>query len=221
MPSIFIDGHSKKVEEYIKNYHSMKNLDKESYEVDEKKKTFILIKNKIGYIVPFYANFTIFEDNDFSSSFMIKAKMELIDSKSTYAYYILTKFDFSIESISSSAIHLGISMDLLKKYVIKLNILIRSYKDNSLNLLDKYKDYKEEPKKITWVYPDVVYPKNDLLKNKDIPIQDLIKASNKQKFNLQIFEMKYKEGESTARTPRMTAIFPPATPSSCANPPYG
>ena len=62
-------------------------------------------------------------------------------------------------------------------------------------LLDKYKDYKEEPKKITWVYPDMVYPKNDLLKNKDIPIQDLIKASNKQKFNLQIFEMKYKEGE--------------------------
>ena len=39
------------------------------------------------------------------------------------------------------------------------------------------------------MYPDIIYPKNENLNNKDIPIQDLIKVSKKKKFNLQIFEM--------------------------------
>ena len=192
MPSIFIDGHSKKVEEYIKNYHLQKNI--ESFRGIEKNNSFILIKNKMGYIVPFNAKHTIYDDNDFSNSFMIKSKLEIRDPKSSYAYYILTKSDFSIESISSSSIHLGLTMDLLKKYVIKLNILIRNNKDKILNLFDRYKEY-DDTKKIIWVYPNMIYPKNDILKNKNIPVQELIKISNKKKYNLQIFEMKYKEDE--------------------------
>ena len=195
MPSIFIDGHSKKVEEYIKNYHFQKNSDKDSYHRGEKNSSFILIKNKMGYLVPSNAKYKISDDNDFSNSFLFKAKLELRDTKSMYAYYILTKSDFSIESISSSAIHLGLTMDLLKKYVIKLNLLIRTNKDNTLNLFDKYKEYEEEPKKVIWVYPDIIYPKNDILKNKNTEIQDLIKISKKKEFNLQIIEMKYNEEE--------------------------
>ena len=52
-----------------------------------------------------------------------------------------------------------------------------------------------EQKKIIWVYPEIIYPKNDEMKNKDRPIQDLIKISNKNKFYLQIFEMKFKEDQ--------------------------
>ena len=195
MPSIFIDGHSKKVEEYIKTFHFQKHSDKDSFREIDKKRNFILIKNKMGYLVPFNAQHSIFDDNDFSNSFVIKSKLEPLDPKSTYAYYILTKPDFSVENISSSAIHLGFTLDLLKKYVIKLNILVRISKNNVLNLFERYKEYEEETKKVTWIYPDIIYPKNDILKNKDTPIYDLIKISNKKKFNLQIFEMKYKEDE--------------------------
>ena len=194
MPSIFIDGHSKKVEEFI-TMHYQKISDKDSFRGMEKKRTFILIKNKMGYLVPFNAKFTIFDDNDFSNSFLIKAQLEINDIKSMYAYYILANPDFSIESISSSAIHMGLTMDLLKKYVIKLNILIRTHKDNVLNLYEKYKNFREEQKKVVWVFPDVIYPKNDIAKNKETPIQDLIKISEKKKIYLQIIEMRYSERE--------------------------
>ena len=195
MPSMFIDGHSKKVEEFIKSTHLNKNSEKESFRGIEKKKNFILIKSKIGYLIPFNAEYTVFDDNDFSNNFIIKAHLEQRDPKSMYAYYILTKDDFSVDSISSSTIHLGFSMDLLKKYVIKLNILIRTNKDQNINLFEKYKTYEEEPKKILWVFPNIIYPNNDKLKNKDKKMEDLVKISSKKKLNLQIIEMKYKEGE--------------------------
>ena len=197
MPSIFIDGHSKKVEEFIKSTHLNKNSDKESFRSIEKKRTFILIKSKMGYLIPFNAKYTVFDDNDFSNNFIIKANLEQRDAKSMYPYYILTKDDFSVDSISSSAIHIGFSMDLLKKYVIKLNILIRTSKGNEINFFDpnKYKSFEEEVKKVTWVYPNIIYPKNDTDKNKNKKIEDLIKLSYKKKLNLQIIEMKYREDQ--------------------------
>ena len=131
----------------------------------------------------------------FSNNLVIKIQIESRDSKSVYPYYILAKSDFSVEAISSSAMSLGLTMDLLKKYVIKLNILIRTIKDNYLNLFDKYKNYEEESKKVIWVYPDMIYPKNDITKKKDIQIQDLIRASNKKAVNMQIIEMKFRENE--------------------------
>ena len=114
-----------------------------------------------------------------------------------YTYYLLTKLDFSLESFSSSAIYLGFSMDLLKKYVIKLNLLIRTARDAGLNLYEKFLDYENNDRAITWVFPDVIYPKNDCDKDmvKDKCIQDLINISKKKKFHLQIYEMKYKENE--------------------------
>ena len=180
MPSIFIEGHAKKVEEFIKNNHLNKISEKESFRDIEKKKSFLLIKSKMGYLIPFNAKFTAFDDNDFSNSYVIKANLELRDAKSTYAYYILTKDDFSVDNFSSSVINLGLTMDLLKKYVIKLNILIRTYKDNDSNLFEKYNTYLEEPKKIIWVYPNLIYPKNDLAKNKDKKLEDLLLISSKK-----------------------------------------
>jgi len=195
MPSIFVDGHDKVVEEYIKVMHLQKKPENESNYGNEKKKTFILIKNKIGYLVPFNSKYSIFNNNDFSNSFLIKSNLEPADAKSIYAYYILAKPDFSIESISSSSIHLGLTLDLLKKYIIKLNILVRTNKDKKLNLFENYNEYLEEPKKVTWVYPKIIYPKNDKMKNDNKDIEDLVKISNKKILNLQIIEKKYKEDE--------------------------
>ena len=195
MPSIFVDGHDKIVEEYIKMIHLQKKPENESGYGNEKKKTFILIKNKIGYLVPFNSKYSIFNNNDFSNSFLIKANLEVADAKSIYAYYILAKPDFSIECISSSSIHLGLTLDLLKKYIIKLNILVRTNKDKKINLFEKYNEYLEEPKKVIWVYPDIIYPKNDKMKNDNKEIEELVKVSKKKILNLQIIEKKYKEGE--------------------------
>ena len=195
IPTPLAPGHEDKMKEYINSYHVQRNSEYDSFQNGDKNKLFILIKDKMGYLIPFNAQYTIFDDTDFSNHFLIKTKLELTDTKSLYAYYILTNCDFSIEAISSSAIHLGLSMDLLKKYVIKINILIRNSKDSTLKIFDKYREYIEEPKEIIWVYPNIIYPKNDNLKKKDMSIQDLVKISGKKAFNLQIIEMRFKEGE--------------------------
>ena len=206
MPSIFIEGHAKKVEEFIKSTHINANFDKEELHEEEKRKIFLTAKSKMGYLVPFNSKFTIFDDNDFSNNFIIKANLELADAKSLYAYYILAKPDFSVDNFSSSAIHLGLTMDLLKKYVIKLNILVRSGKGDTLNLFEKYKTFIDEPKRITWVYPDIIYPKDDNLKIRNKNNKDLIRNSLKKRFNLQIREMKYKEGEIIGYILKFTEI---------------
>ena len=190
MPSLLAIGNSQKIENYIKEYSSEKNGEKDSFQCSENSKQFTLIKNKMGYLIPFNVRYTLYDNNDFSNNYLIKAKYESRDVKSMYAYYLLTKPDFSLESISSSSIHLGLSMDLLKKYVIKLNILIRTNNDENLNLYDKYKEFRDEAGKITWVEPDLIYPKNDLSELKDVSIPDLIQKSKKTKMYLQIYEMK-------------------------------
>ena len=194
MPSLLAKRNSQIIEEYIKDYSNQKNTERDSFQREDKMKQFTLMKNKMGYLIPFNVRYILYDNNDFSNNFLIKVKLELKDVKSLYAYYLLTRPDFSLESISSSSLHLGLSMDLLKKYVIKLNILLRTNNNESLNLYDKYKEYKDEPFKITWIEPELIYPKDDLSsKLKDISIQDLIKKSKKKKMFLQIFEMKQGE----------------------------
>ena len=188
LPSIFKESYMKDIEAFIQISSTQKEID--NYNLKEKEDNFILIKNKMGYINPFFVKLSLCEDNDFSDSFLIRLKMETVDTKSMYAYYILAKTDFSVESISSSAINLGLSMDLLKKYVVKLNVLIRTFHDKNLNLFEKFKEFENNEKKITWVYPDIIYPKNDNEKRKEKNIQDLIKESEKNKFLLQIIELK-------------------------------
>ena len=199
MPSILTEGHSQKVENFIKTINNIKNIDRDNFNESMKKSINILIKSKMGYLIPFTSKFTLYDDNDFSNSFIIKAKLESIDTKSMYPYYLLTKPDFSLDSFSSSAIHLGFSMDLLKKYVINLNLLIRTAKDQVLDLNEKYQILENKERVITWVFPDLIYPKNDIAKGKnkdnEKTIQELIKNSKKQKLYLQMFEMKYKEND--------------------------
>lgn len=65
----------------------------------------------------------------------------------------------------------------------------------SKNLFEKYTFYEEEPRKIMWVFPDKINPKNNSIKRKEEKIDDLIRISPKKKIYLQIIEMRYKETE--------------------------
>ena len=123
MPEIFKVGHNNMLAEKIKQMHQRQKSERNSYR-DEKKNIFIVAKSKMGYLVPLSARHSIYEDTDFSNSFIIKSYMEAKDTKSVYAYYILTKNDFSVNAISSSAINLGITMDILNKYVIHMEFLV-------------------------------------------------------------------------------------------------
>ena len=197
MPSIYLEEHSKMLSNRLKLMHAQIASHKENYRTSDKKQVFLLPKTKVGYLIPINARFTIYNDDDFSNTYIIKTKFEAKDTKLIYAFYILTKDDFTVDSISSSAINLGLSMDLLKKYVINLNILVRNDKNlESLNLSERYNEYEEEPRKVTWIFPDIIYPKNDNQRSKDEDINDLIKESNKKDFLLLISKMKYNEEET-------------------------
>ena len=195
MPKIFIDGHERMLSDTIKKMHLKHHSNRNSYRENDKKTVFLVCKTKMGYLIPLSSKFTIYEDSDFSNSFIIKSQMEAKDTKSVYAYYILTKNDFSVDSISSSAINLGLTMDLLNKYVIQLSLLVRNTNLEKINFMEKISEFEEEPKEVIWVYPDLIYPKNEVNKNRNENMQDLVVNSYRKKFGMQISVMKYNEDE--------------------------
>ena len=85
MPSLLAIGNSQKIENYIKEYSSEKNGEKDSFQCAENSKQFTLIKNKMGYLIPFNVRYTLYDNNDFSNNYLIKAKYESRDVKSMYA----------------------------------------------------------------------------------------------------------------------------------------
>ena len=196
MPEIFRIGHSKMLAEKVKKLHLNHKSDRGSYREKENKISFLIMKSKMGYLIPLNAKLTINEDSDFTNSFIIKANMEQKDKKSVYAYYILTKNDFSICGMSSSAINLGLSNDILNKYVVNIDLLIRDTNLENIDFIEKIKEYEEELKEVIWIYPNLIYPKDKIfteIKNEDIP--DLIMASHKKKIFMQISTMKFGESD--------------------------
>jgi len=207
MPSIFVEGHKKMLEDRIKNMINSQSSLLDSSRNVNKKQNFILFRNKIGYLLPMNATFTIYDDSDYSNTYIIKGKMEPRDSKSMYAFYILTKPDFTIDSISSSALNLGLSMDLLKKYLVKMSILVRTQNDEALNLFERFQEFEDEPKQILWVYPHIIYPKDNNQRNKEIILQDLITQSPKGRFYLQINTFKYNNDKIIGFSFKITEIL--------------
>ena len=191
-PNILIEENLKYLEECIKSLHNKENDQKDMYQESDsnKNRKFIMIKNKMGYIIPFYAYFNILDDNDYSDSFLVKIKFEKRESKSEYSYYVLTTHDLIIENISSSAIHLGLTLDLLKKYMVKMDILIRTDNDKVLNIYDNLDKFEDEPKSITWTFPNLIYPKENNRQVKGEDIDDLIRKSMKKHFYLTIERIK-------------------------------
>ena len=160
----------------------------------------------MGYIFTLFASFTILDDNDYSDSFLVKTKLENKQSKSEYAYYVVTNTEFTIENISSSAINLRLFLDLLKKYVVKMDILVRTENDKNLNLYEKFNEYEEEAKEVTWVFPDIIYPKDNIQQKKDDEIEELIEKSHKKKFNLQIKPINFNGNENIGFIFKFTEI---------------
>ena len=186
MPNILIEGHMKNIEDYIKNLNIAQKNPQEFSKGNDHNQIFLLPKNKTGYILPYLCKFIIYDDNDFSNSYIIKAKLEPKENKTLYAGYILTKSDFTVNYISSSTLHLGLSMDLLKKHMIKLDILIRTNDDRNLKLEENLEELEEKEIEIKWVYPDIIYPKDNLRRKENEYIENLIKYSRKENFLLKI-----------------------------------
>ena len=193
LPNILIEENCKYIEECIKLVHEQNTQKEISYRGNDcnENSRLIITKNNMGYVFPLFISFKVLDNNDYSDSFLVKLKMENKESKNDYAYYVLTKPDFSLENISSSALNLGLSLDLLKKYVVKIDILIRNIHNNSLNIYDTYNEYEEEPREVIWVFPTIIYPKEDTLHNKEEHIEDLVKISNTKKILMQIKAIKY------------------------------
>ena len=194
MPEIFRKGHANMLAEKIKYINLKHKSNRNSYREYGDKNIFIVAKSKIGYLIPLNAKISLEEDTDFSDSFIIKSYMEPKDTKSIYAYYILTKNDFTISAISSSAIHLGLTLDIINKYIINIKYLIRDKKCNNIDFSVKSSEYEEELKQVIWIYPDLIYSKNKMnneIKEKDI--LELIKSSHKKKIFVQLNIMKFDE----------------------------
>ena len=208
-PNFLIEDCCKYLEESIISLHNGKHNqnDLSFQENDSNKNTkLIIVKSRMGYIFPLFSSFTILDDNDYSNSFLVKMKLENKQSKSEYAYYVLTNTEFTIENISSSAINLGLFLDLLKKYVVRMDILIRTENDKNLNISEKFYEYEDEPKEVTWVFPGIIYPKDNIQQNKDDEIEELIEKSFKKKLNLQIKTIKFKENENLGFIFKFTEI---------------
>jgi len=208
-PNILIEENCKYLEECINFLHNGQNNQNDlSYQENElnKNRKLLLAKSRMGYIFPLYTTFIFLDDNDYSDSYLVKLKMETKESKSEYAYYVLTNTDFSIENISSSAINLGLTLDLLKKYVVKIDILIRKENGKVFNIFENYKDYEEEPKKVIWVFPDIIYPKDNTQQNKKEKTEDLVDKSKKKEYYLQIATLKFNGNENIAYVFKFTEI---------------
>ena len=188
--------------------HNENNQNDLSYQGNDlnKNRKLLLIKSRMGYIFPLYTTFIFLDDNDYLDSYLVKLKMEVKELKSEYAYYVLTNADFSIDNISSRAINLGLTLDLLKKYVAKIDILIRSENDKVFNILENYKNYEEEPKKVIWVFPDIIYPKDNTQQNKNEKTEDLVSKSKKKEYYLQIESLKFNGNENIAYVFKFTEI---------------
>ena len=55
-----------------------------------------------------------------------------------------------------------------------MDVLVRTEKDTVLNIFEKINEYEEEPKIVTWVFPDIIYPKDNMNQNKDEDIVNKI-----------------------------------------------
>ena len=207
LPNLLAEEIRNYFEYSIKLLHNGQTNQNDLFNENESNKNskLILVKSRMGYIFPFFSSFIFSDDNDYSNSFLVKIKLENKELKSNYSYFIFTNYDYVIENISSSAINLGLSLDLLKKYLVKIGNLVRTEDDQNL-ITEKYKEYEEEQKVITWVFPDVIYPKDNLQQNKEEEMEYLIQKSKKKKYNMIMKLINLNENENKGFLFKLTEI---------------
>ena len=202
MPLLCQADHGKMLGKRLKKLRAMMTENAiETIKSRAKRQFLLLPKNKAGYLMPVITRYTIYNDDDFSNTFIIKVLMEGKDPKILYSYYVLTRNDFTVDSITSSSINLGLSMELLKKHMISLDKLILNPDEEFINFSEQYVEYLDEPKLVTWVFPDYLNKKkssNNLQVNNtatEIDYNQIMEESRKKKMNLQIYPLRYKENE--------------------------
>ena len=148
MPFICQAEHASMLSDRLKKLRQLMQDNNNDDLKDRAKQNFLLIpKTKAGYIHPVNCFFDIYNDDDFANTFIIRTDFSIRDPKMNYSYYIVTRPDFSIDSISSSTINLGFTLEMLKKYVINMKDLIINLKGEFINFKENLKDY-QEPKNI-------------------------------------------------------------------------
>jgi len=205
-PSILIEGICNFLQKNIQILNNGKNDLSERENNSNKNAKLIMVKNRMGYIFPLLASFMILDDNDYSDSYLVKIKMEMKDSKSEYAYYIMANLEFNIENISSSALNLGLSLDIIKKYSMKMDILLRTKEDEVLNIYKSLNEFEEEQSIITWVFPDIIYQKDNIEHVNEDEIEKLVSESKKKKYFLQINPISFDGNENVSFFFKFTEI---------------
>lgn len=207
MPSSFQKTHHLNLSRKIKVIRNSYGNNKEHF--SSKKKFFVLPKSKTGYLLAMNSIFNFYNEDDFANTFIIRNQFYPKDSKSTYAFYIFAKDDFSMDSISSSSIHLGLSLEMLKKYVVPMKYLLQTSNDHEIFFEEQYPEYEEEPKKVNWIYPDLLFPKDkyiDLSVLDDFEIEEKIRKSKKKEMNLQITRVKFSDNKTLGYAFRLSNI---------------
>ena len=148
MPFICQSEHASMLSDRLKKLRQLMLENHNEDLKDRSKTTFILLpKTKAGYLYPINCAFDIYNDEDFANTFIIRTNFTIKDAKINYCYYICTRPDFSIDSISSSAINLGFTLEILKKYVINMKELLINTKGETIDFRESLKEYTE-PKEV-------------------------------------------------------------------------
>ena len=200
MPFICQSEHAGMLSDRLKKLRQLM-LDNHNEDLkDRAKTTFVLFpKTKSGYLYPINCFFDIYNDEDFANTFIIRTNFTIKDAKINYCYYICTRPDFSIDSISSSAINLGFTLEILKKYVINMKDLIISIKGETIDFRETLKDYIE-PKEVYFLGVEkFIGKKNKANKKEDDEEKKYTEAElnklYKIKMLLNITEIKFRQNE--------------------------
>ena len=201
MPFICQSEHASMLSDRLKKLRQLMQDNNNDDLKDRAKTNFLLIpKTKAGYIYPVNCFFDIYNDDDFANTFIIRTDFSLRDAKMNYCYYIITRPDFSIDSISSSTINLGFTLEILKKYVINMKDLIINLKGEFIDFKESLKDY-QDPKEVYFLNVEKFLGKKNQVKqnmdedeDKKYTEKELAKLL-KIKMELNIIEIKFRQNE--------------------------
>ena len=202
MPFICQTEHANMLSDRLKKLRQLMQDNQNDDLKDRAKTSFLLVpKTKAGYIYPVNCTFDIYNDDDFANTFIIRTDFVLRDAKMNYSYYILTRPDFSIDSISSSSINLGFTLEILKKYVINMKDLVINLRGEFIDFKENLNDY-QDPREVYFLSVDKFLGKKNQIKQNNMDEDEDKKYTEKElakltkiKMELNIIEIKFRQNE--------------------------
>ena len=199
MPFICQAEHANMLSDRLKKLRQLMQENQSDDLKDRAKTNFLLIpKTKAGYLYPVNCMFDIYNDDDFANTFIIRTDFGIRDAKMNYSYYIVTRPDFSIDSISSSTINLGFTLEMLKKYVINIKDLIINLKGEFIDFKESLKEY-QDPKDVYFLGVEKFLEKKQVKHHEDDEdkkyTEKELERIFKIKMELNIIEIKFRDNE--------------------------